>query len=105
MRAPMASTHHKRRRFIVSNPGAELSRQEAIQLIRRHAEWARVRPLLFTDLSDEQIESTLPEAWRLEHKQADLFRDAPDNAGLDARKASRDSHWIRRIWRSLTRGM
>ena len=104
MRAPMAS-QHKKRRFIVSNPGAELSRQEAIELIRRHSDGVRVLPGLFADLSDEQIDAELPEAWRHEHAQADLFRDAPDDAADNARDSRDGSHWIGRIWHSLTRGM
>jgi len=119
----MASPNTKKRRFIVSNPGAELSRFDAIQLIHRHAEWVRVfedlsghqalmvtdqqrrRLVLFTDLSDEQIHAELPEAWRREHAQADLFDNLPDEVGNNPDPKRIRGHWFSRIWQSLTRGM
>ena len=97
----MNSRQNKKRRFIVSDPGAELSRLDAIKLIHRHSEQGS--PELF-DLSDEQIDADLPEAWRREHAQSDLFRDTPDDVQIESR-ALNGSHWIRRIWQSLTRGM
>ena len=82
MRAPMASQYRKRR-FTVSNPGAELSRQEAMQLVQRL-------------LDDDQ---------QIDHDQPDLFRDTPDDAATDAQLPRNFSHWIERIWHSLTRGL
>jgi hypothetical protein len=85
--------------FLVTNPDALLKRRHAVNLIRRHADEVRVledlgghwalmvadgnalRLVLFSDLSDAQIELELQEAWRRQHDQADLFRDiAPESA-------------------------
>ncbi len=80
--------------FPVANPGGLVKRRDAVNMILRHADPVRVfedlgghpalmvadgnalRLVLFSDLTDAQIESELQEAWRREHFQADLFRDA-----------------------------
>lgn len=87
--------------FLVTDPDALLQRRDAVDLIRRHADEVRVfedlgghwalmvadgnalRLVLFSDLSDAQVELELQEAWRREHFQADLFRDAPLESAND----------------------
>jgi hypothetical protein len=89
------NTHQARQQwFMVKNPDALLSHPDAIDLIRRRADKVRVfedlegqsallfaskhtrRFVLFSELTDAQINAELPEAWRREHHQQDLFRDA-----------------------------
>jgi len=85
-----------------------------MSLIGRHADRVRVfedlgghpalmikdrytlRLVLLTDLSDEQINMELPEAWQREHDQADLFRDALP-------EAANDEHHVPSFFRSLER--
>jgi hypothetical protein len=80
--------------FQCFSPDGLLTRQDAVNLIRKHAAKARVfedleghpalmvgnnggrRLVLLTDLSDAQIRHELPTAWLREHQQADMFRDA-----------------------------
>ena len=82
-------------------PDGLISRQDAVNLIHKHAAKARVfedldgdpalmiaqngtrHLVLFTDLSDAQIRNELPTAWLREHQQADMFRDAAEKVAND----------------------
>jgi hypothetical protein len=88
---PTRSATH--RWFRVANPHGLLKRRDAVRLIQRHADAVRVfedlrgysalmvtdrnalRLVLFSDLTDAQIEAELQTAWQREHSQRDLFRD------------------------------
>jgi hypothetical protein len=87
--------------FQCFSPDGLISRQDAVNLIRKHAAKARVfedleghpalmiaihgtrRLVLLTDLSDAQIRHELPTAWLREHQQADMFRDATRSVAND----------------------
>lgn len=113
----------KQRWFLVKNPDALLLRRDAVSLIHRHADKVRVfedleghpallvaenhvrKLVLLAELSDAQIHDELPEAWRREHHQRDLFRDAPLGVANDEHHPStpRVLRFIQHIWRRYLR--
>ena len=87
--------------FQCFSPDGLITRQNAVELIRKHAARARIfedleghpalmiathgsrRLVLLTDLTDAQIRHELPTAWLREHQQADMFRDAANSVAND----------------------
>jgi hypothetical protein len=94
MRRPMNAQRSGQQWFQCFSPDGLITRQDAVDLIRKHAAKARIfedleghpalmiathgsrRLVLLTDLTDAQIRHELPTAWLREHQQADMFRDA-----------------------------
>jgi len=92
--------------FQCFSPDGLITRQNAVELIRKHAAKARVfedleghpalmiatqgsrRLVLLTDLTDAQIRHELPTAWLREHQQADMFRDAAASVANDDQHSS-----------------
>ena len=87
--------------FLCFCPDGLIARQDAVDLILKHAAKARVvedpegdpalmvengarHMVLFTDLTDAQIRNELPTAWLREHQQRDMFRDAAEVVANDA---------------------
>ena len=99
--------------FQCFSPDGLISRQDAVNLIHKHAAKARIfedleghsalmiathgsrRLVLLADLTDAQIRHELPTAWLREHQQADMFRDAAasvandDQHSMDSRSSRR----------------
>jgi len=87
--------------FLCFCPDGLIARQDAVNLILKHAAKARVfedlegypalmvgdnggrRMVLFTDLTDAEIRDELPTAWLREHQQRDMFRDAAEVVAND----------------------
>jgi len=109
------NTHHARQKwFQCFSPDGLITRQEAVNLIHKHAAKARVfedldgdpalmvgqnggrHLVLFTDLSDAQIRNELPTAWLREHQQADMFRDAAEKVANDEQCSSEPTGLPRR---------
>jgi len=100
--------------FQCFSPDGLITRQNAVDLIRKHAAKARIfedleghpalmiaahgsrRLVLLTDLTDAQIRHELPTAWLREHQQADMFRDAASSVANDEFHSSRPRRRSRR---------
>src|SRR5690349_9644617 len=101
MRGPMNAQRSGQQWFQCFSPDGLITRQNAVELIRKHAARARIfedleghpalmiathgsrRLVLLTDLTDAQIRHELPTAWLREHQQADMFRDAANSVAND----------------------
>jgi hypothetical protein len=101
MRRPMNAQRSGQQWFQCFSPDGLITRQNAVDLIRKHAARARIfedleghptlmiatqgsrRLVLLTDLTDAQIRHELPTAWLREHQQADMFRDAASSVAND----------------------
>lgn len=109
--------------FQCFGPDGLISRQDAVNLIRKHAAKARIfedleghpalmiaahgsrRLVLLTDLTDAQIRHELPTAWIREHQQADMFRDAAASVANDAdyrkERRSRPRRSVTKLFKSM----
>lgn len=109
--------------FQCFSPDGLITRQNAVDLIRKHAAKARIfedleghpalmiatqgsrRLVLLTDLTDSQIRHELPTAWLREHQQADMFRDAATSVANDDRHSAEPRGKSRRKLKRLFASM
>lgn len=97
----MNAQHSGQKWFQCFSPDGLITRDDAVNLIHKHAARARVfedleghpalmiaihgtrRLVLLAELTDAQIRHELPTAWLREHQQADMFRDAASSVAND----------------------
>ena len=101
IRRHMNTERARQKWFLCFCPDGLIARQDAVDLILKHAAKARVfedmegyallvgdngarRMVLFTDLTDAEIRAELPTAWLREHQQRDMFRDAAEVVANDS---------------------
>ena len=114
----MNTQYARQKWFPCFSPDGLLARQDAVNLIHKHAAKARVfedlgghkalmvadkgaqRLVLFADLTDAQIRDELPTAWLREHQQADMFRDAAVRVANDEHCPANPSS-LSRAWAAI----
>ena len=118
------NTHYAGQKwFQCFSPDGLISRQDAVNLIHKHAAKARIfedleghpalmiatqgsrRLVLLADLSDAQIRHELPTAWLREHQQADMFRDAAATVANDEHYRSERRSRSRRTVKQAIKAM
>jgi hypothetical protein len=121
IRGLMNTQRARQKWFPCFSPDGLLARQDAVNLIHKHAAKARVfedvkglpallvtenstrRLVLFSDLTDAQIRHELPTAWLREHQQRDMFRDESREAADVPPRRKRLRAWgtLKRVFAPL----